>query len=170
MRDSHDGLRERHGLLAQGPRLLALAAWRAGASAARNNRHPAGGVLGSGAVRRDRRAVDMTPYASEQYCYLTTTGRVSKLPRMIEIWFAVHGSTIYMLAGSGDAAGWVRNAAHEPRVSIKIRDRVFPATARRVVDVDEDALARRLLGEKYAPTEEDLAQWLKTALPMAFDV
>jgi deazaflavin-dependent oxidoreductase (nitroreductase family) len=143
----------------------------AGASASGNNRHPAGGVLGSDARSNgDRRFVDMTPYASEQYCYLTTTGRVSSLPRRIEIWFAVQGSTIYMLAGSGDAAGWVRNAAREPRVSIKIRDRVFPATARRVVDADEDALARRLLGEKYAPTEEDLAQWLKTALPMAFDV
>ncbi len=37
--------------------------------------------------------------AGEQYCYLTTTGRVTGRPHTIEIWFALDGGTLYMLAG-----------------------------------------------------------------------
>ena len=33
----------------------------------------------------------------EDFCYLTTTGRVTGLPREIEIWFALQGATLYML-------------------------------------------------------------------------
>ena len=32
---------------------------------------------------------DPREHAAEQYCYLTTTGRVSGRPHEIEIWFAV---------------------------------------------------------------------------------
>jgi hypothetical protein len=32
--------------------------------------------------------------AGEQYCYLTTTGRVTAKPHTIEIWFALEGSTL----------------------------------------------------------------------------
>ena len=37
--------------------------------------------------------------ADEDYCYLTTTGRVSGEPREIEIWFGLAGDTLYMLSG-----------------------------------------------------------------------
>ena len=40
--------------------------------------------------------------AKEDYCYLTTTGRVSGKPRKIEIWFMLQGSTLYMLSGGGE--------------------------------------------------------------------
>ena len=45
----------------------------------------------------------------EQFCYLTTTGRVSGLPREIEIWFGISGSTLYMLSGGREQSDWVKN-------------------------------------------------------------
>jgi deazaflavin-dependent oxidoreductase (nitroreductase family) len=108
--------------------------------------------------------------AGEDYCYLTTTGRVTGRPHTVEIWFALHGSTLYILSGGLDRSDWVKNALREPQVSIKIRDRVFAGLARRVRDADEDALARKLLYDKYSPVEDDLEEWARTSLPMAFDL
>ena len=64
----------------------------------------------------------------------------------------------------------MKNARREPRVTIKIRDRVFDARARMAKDATEDALARRLLFEKYSPTDSDLDEWARTALPVAYDL
>ncbi len=32
--------------------------------------------------------IDLTQFANDDYCYLTTTGHVSSKPHTIEIWFA----------------------------------------------------------------------------------
>lgn len=108
--------------------------------------------------------------AGEDFCYLTTTGRVTGRPHTVEIWFALHGSTLYILSGGLDRSDWVKNALRQPQVSIKIRDRVFAGLARRVKDEEEDALARKLLFDKYSPAEDDLEEWARTSLPMAFDL
>ena len=114
--------------------------------------------------------LNLQDYAGEDYCYLTTTGRVTGRPHTVEIWFALHNSTLYILSGGQDRSDWVKNARRQPRVSIKIRDRVFTATARRVRDAEEDVLARKLLYDKYSPTDDDLDDWARTSLPMAFDL
>ena len=36
---------------------------------------------------------------SEDFCYLTTTGRTSGKPHEIEIWFALRDGTLYLLSG-----------------------------------------------------------------------
>src|SRR5215831_3503365 len=101
--------------------------------------------------------------AKEQYCYLTTTGRVTGRAHTIEIWFALNGTTLYMLSGNRDRAGWVKNAMRTPDVSIRIGNSVFPARARIVSDQAEDAFARQLLYEKYSPADNDLDEWRQTA-------
>jgi deazaflavin-dependent oxidoreductase (nitroreductase family) len=105
---------------------------------------------------------------AEDYCYLTTTGRVSGKPREIEIWFGLEGDTLYMLSGGGERSAWVRNLSAEPSVSVRIAGTTFPGRARVVEDPAEDALARRLLLEKYRPRHGgDLSGWGRTALPVA---
>jgi deazaflavin-dependent oxidoreductase (nitroreductase family) len=105
--------------------------------------------------------------AAEDYCYLTTTGRVTGNPHTIEIWFALHDSTIYILSGGRDRSDWVRNARKQPRVTVRIAERSFDGVARIVEPSEpEDALARRMLLEKYAPTNSDLDEWGRTALPV----
>ncbi|HXH23472.1 MAG TPA: nitroreductase/quinone reductase family protein [Dehalococcoidia bacterium] len=109
----------------------------------------------------------MTPY-----CYLTTTGRVTGRPHTIEIWFARQGDTLYLLAGGRHRSDWVRNLMRNPEVRVRIAD-VDHAGRARLVDADseEDALARRLLLEKYSPGYSgDLADWGRSALPVAIDL
>ncbi|HEY0754548.1 MAG TPA: nitroreductase/quinone reductase family protein [Ktedonobacteraceae bacterium] len=112
---------------------------------------------------------DLSYLAREDFCYLTTTGRISGRPHTIEIWFALNGQTLYMLAGGMERSDWVRNAWQQPDVTVKVKERVFAGQARPVKDAEEDALARQLIGEKYHE-EEDLDEWLKTALPVAVDL
>ena len=110
--------------------------------------------------------------ANEEFCYLTTTGRVSGLPREIEIWFNLDGSTLYMLSGGRDRSNWVRNLMRKPEVSVRIGGQTFTGEGR-VVDADsaEDALARKLLFEKYQPIHDgDLTNWSRTALPVAVEL
>jgi deazaflavin-dependent oxidoreductase (nitroreductase family) len=115
-----------------------------------------------GALRRVR---------DEAYCYLTTTGRRSGRPHEIEIWFALAGRTVYLLSGGRDASDWVRNLLATPAVTVRIAGDRFPGAARVVEAPHEDALARGLLVEKYAPGYDgDLTEWRDTALPIAVDL
>ena len=109
--------------------------------------------------------------AREEYCYLTTTGRVSGRPHEIEIWFGAHSSTIYLLAGN-PKSDWVRNLLKNPAVTVRIAKRNFKGTARLVEDQEEELRARYLVAEKYQEWEEGktLSQWARTALPVAIDL
>ena len=109
---------------------------------------------------------------AEDYLYLTTTGRVSGNPHRIEIWFALSGATAYLLSGGGERSDWVRNLRADPSVGVRIGERDFTATAR-IVDpaTDEDALARRLVFDKYVRGYSgDLTAWRASALPVALDL
>ena len=110
--------------------------------------------------------------ANADYCYITTAGRITGKRHTVEIWFAAVDATLYVLAGGGERADFVRNAIKQPRVEIRIgtrRSRRQKATARIVRDATEDAQARGLLLEKYA-SYDDLDEWARTALPIAFDL
>jgi deazaflavin-dependent oxidoreductase (nitroreductase family) len=108
--------------------------------------------------------------AGEDYCYLTTRGRVSGEPREIEIWFALERGTLYMLSGGRDRSNWVRNLLADPAVTVRIGDVTRPGSARVVEDPAEDEQARALLFEKYsARYGGDLENWRRTALPIAVD-
>jgi len=108
---------------------------------------------------------------ADDFCYLTTTGRVTGRPHTIEIWFAVDGNTLFMLAGGGERPDWVKNATQTPEVDVRIRDIHFSGQARRVTEPDEDALARRIVVAKYQPRSGDeLNSWGRTSLPIAVDI
>ena len=77
-----------------------------------------------------------------------------------------------MLAGGRERADWVRNLMADAQAHVDIGGREGDATAR-VLDpgTDEDALARRLLLAKYQrPGKEDLVDWARSSLPVAFDL
>lgn len=88
---------------------------------------------------------------SEQFLYLTTTGRISGLPREIEIWFVEAEGRYYILA-EHPTSHWVRNIENDSRVRVRVGDRTFEATARaldRTRDANKWELAQRLEREKY---------------------
>ena len=109
--------------------------------------------------------------ADEDFCYLTTTGRVSGRPHRIEIWFALDGATVYLLAGGGERSDWVRNLSRSPAVTLELTGRAQPARARVVADEEERRRARHLLYDKYrARYSGSLERWRDTALPVAVDL
>lgn len=107
----------------------------------------------------------------QDYCYLTTIGRVSGRPHEIEIWFGAGGQTLYLLSGS-ERSDWLRNLRKNPAVTVRVGKHTFPGTARLVQDKDEETRARYLLAEKYQEWEEGrtLSEWARTAVPVAIDL
>src|SRR5690348_2789434 len=102
-------------------------------------------------------SLDLQKLAEEDFCYLTTTGRITGRPHTIEIWFALHEQTLYMLSGGRDKSDWVKNALHTPEVQVKINNTTFDGTARLVRNLEEDSLARKIVFEKYVHrTNDDL--------------
>jgi deazaflavin-dependent oxidoreductase (nitroreductase family) len=109
--------------------------------------------------------------ADDNYCYLTTTGRTTGRPHTIEIWFGLTNGTLYLLAGGGDRADWVKNLRRSPDVTVKIRETVYQGAARVIDAADEDRHARTLLVTKYQPRDsDDLTNWGRRALPVAIDL
>jgi len=111
------------------------------------------------------------PHRSDDYCYLTTKGRRSRRPHRIEIWYAAHGATLYLLSGGGRASDWVQNISADPAVLVEVDGRTRPARAR-IVDADDEVKrARSLVFAKYDPrSDQDLAGWRDRALPVAIDL
>jgi hypothetical protein len=82
---------------------------------------------------------------------------------------------VYLLSGGGDRSDWVRNLVRRPEVTVRVGRRDAPELAgrARVVDADspEDALARRLVVDKYRQGYgSDLSGWRRSALPVAVDL
>ena len=111
-------------------------------------------------------APDLGALANEDFCYLTTVGRVTGRPHEIEIWFALDGTNLYMLSDSHHS-DWVKNLRKTPEVTVRIADRNFEGRARVIGADREDDLARRLLVEKYEKTPGSLSNWRRSALPVA---
>jgi deazaflavin-dependent oxidoreductase (nitroreductase family) len=113
----------------------------------------------------------MTEPADLDFGYLTTSGRFTGRPHRIEIWFALHGDTVYLLSGGRDRSDWVANLLAEPSVTFELGGELRELRARVLEPgTDEDALARRLLVEKYTSRDpDDLGDWGRTALPVALD-
>jgi len=107
----------------------------------------------------------------DDYCYLTTRGRVTGDDHEIEIWYVRDGQTLYLLAGAGEQSDWVRNLQVEPAVRVRIADVTYAGRGRVVTDADEDRHARAVVFDKYQPRNDgELVTWRERALPVAIDL
>jgi deazaflavin-dependent oxidoreductase (nitroreductase family) len=115
---------------------------------------------------------DLRSLVGEEFCYLTTTGRVSGRPHEIEIWFSLvpETQTLYMLSGGRDRSDWVKNLRRDPDVTVRISGEEFGGVAHEARDAEEDELARRLLVEKYERSPGRLANWRRTSLAVAVEL
>jgi len=105
----------------------------------------------------------------EEFCYITTVGRKSGKPHTIEIWFSARGDTVFVLAGGGHDADFVKNVIADPSVVVKIGDHAYRGHGR-LADEEESVFARAMIPAKYAHRESGLDGWAQTALPVAFDL
>ena len=108
--------------------------------------------------------------ATLDHCYVTTTGRRTGHPHTIEIWFALDGRTLYLLAGGGETSDWVRNIRADGAVGLRLGDADFIARGRVVEDPGEDRKARDLVFQKYAPRNDGLEDWRERSLPVAIEL
>lgn len=114
----------------------------------------------------------MTPGQDEpDVADLTTSGRITGTPHLIEIWFAMGEGCVYLLSGEGDRSDWVRNIMVAPDVILEIGDRKRHVRARVLSEGSEgDTLARALLAAKYtARGHANLEEWGRRALAVEID-
>ena len=117
-------------------------------------------------------ADQLAAHAALPVCHLETVGRLTGRRRVVELWFALDGRTLYFLAGGREQANWVKNIRRQPPVRVRIGGRSFPGTARVVEAGDpEDAHSRRLVAGKYQGwPDRPLSRWAATSLPVAVDI
>ena len=113
--------------------------------------------------------IDLTQFAKEEYCYLTTRGRVTGKPHEIEIWFVVHENALYLMSGGMDGSDWVKNLLKDHNVTLRVAGQTFPAVAQ--VKVGNNSSIRNLMADKYNERESDgsLSEWAQTALVIEFE-
>jgi deazaflavin-dependent oxidoreductase (nitroreductase family) len=104
---------------------------------------------------------------SEDYCYLTTTGRLSGEPREVELWFERERDTVYMLSGNGVLSAWVRNLLADPRVTVRIGGETFEGRAEVVSEDAEVARVRAIVAGKYDQLE---SAWRREGVPVAVEL
>ena len=109
---------------------------------------------------------------NEEYCYLTTTGRVTGNPHEIEIWFGLNDRTLYLLSEGREKSDWVKNLLKTPAVKVRVAKKHFHAKARLVTDEQEELMARKMLAGKYQQWRigQKFSQWARTALVMGIDL
>lgn len=115
----------------------------------------------------------MTDDADQPFAWLTTTGRRTGEPRTVELWFVLDNRTVYVLAGGGEAAHWVRNALVEPRVSVHLGEVDRPGVSRHPEPGGpEDTRARQAMAAKYQGWREGrpLSNWARSAFCLAIDL
>jgi deazaflavin-dependent oxidoreductase (nitroreductase family) len=76
------------------------------------------------------------------------------LRREIEIWFVVCCGCFYLLAETGEAAGWVKNIRSNSKVTVRIKERQIDATARVL-----DRYADRKLWDEVAAIADRKYGW-----------
>ena len=114
-------------------------------------------------------ATEPTGLDDHQFCYLETVGRVTGRPHTVEMWYAAAGRTLYLLAGGGERADWVRNLRKQPRVRVRVGPTTYDATAAVIAGEPEEARARELLAAKYYGWQSGPLpnEWARRALPVA---
>src|SRR5260370_34161900 len=74
-----------------------------------------GTMLHEPAKKGEVMTFDLQDFAGEDYCYLTTTGRITGRPHTVEIWFALHNQTLYILSVGMNLSDWFTNELRYPR-------------------------------------------------------
>jgi deazaflavin-dependent oxidoreductase (nitroreductase family) len=114
---------------------------------------------------------DLLVAVDDDFCYVTTRGRRTGRPHEIEIWFALDGSTLYLLSGGGERSDWVRNLRADPAVAVQLRGTTYEADARVVDEGEESERGRTLVFDKYQPRYGgSLERWRRESLLVAVDL
>ncbi len=104
---------------------------------------------------------DLAEVAPVRSMYLTTVGRKTGNPHLVEVWFAVREDKIF-LSHEGQETDWMKNIRKNSQVSFEIGEKNFTGRARFLEDrTDEAWIGKEALYEKYysKATGEAIEDW-----------
>ena len=99
--------------------------------------------------------------ASEKLIHVTTTGRKTRNPHTVELWFAVKNGKVY-LSHEGSETDWMKNIENNDQISFEISGKNFTGRARILENGTEEAWdAKVALYEKYygKASKEIIEDW-----------
>jgi deazaflavin-dependent oxidoreductase (nitroreductase family) len=102
-------------------------------------------------------------------CYVTTTGKKSRQPHRIEIWFVEIGSSVYLLSGNGEHADWVRHISADGRVLLELPGTPASTYDASVGPFDNDAEVRGQMNARYYGASSQLTEWARDSLVVRLD-
>jgi hypothetical protein len=92
--------------------------------------------------------MDSADTANEKYIYLTTKGRRTGNPHMVELWFAIADGRVY-LSHEGKTTDWMKNILKDNHVEFKIRGNRYAGRAKIVGRGDAFEKGKNALYHKY---------------------
>ena len=87
-------------------------------------------------------------FIAEDHCDLTTNGRRTGRAHTVEIWFALHDGSMFII-GDPSRPDWYRNVVADGRVGVRLGDLDLVGRAAPVTDPTRRRLAGSLLATKY---------------------
>ena len=92
---------------------------------------------------------ELEKVASQKLIHLTTTGRKTRNPHTVELWFAFRKDKVY-LSHEGSKTDWMKNIQNNDEVSFEIDGKNFRGRARMLEKGTQEAWeAKVALYEKY---------------------
>ena len=108
---------------------------------------------------------NLTKVGAHEFIHVTTLGRRTGKPHMVELWFAIANGRVY-LSHEGQETDWMRNVTHNPEVTFAVGGKQFRGRGRYVRDgTEEPWLGKVALYEKYygKATKETIEDWFSTS-------
>jgi deazaflavin-dependent oxidoreductase (nitroreductase family) len=104
---------------------------------------------------------ELAKVKNKKLIHLTTLGRKTAKPHMVELWFAMNRDRVY-LSHEGEDTDWMKNIEKHEHVSFEIGGRNFTGKARLLDNKAEEAWEGKVaLYEKYyvKASKETIEDW-----------
>jgi deazaflavin-dependent oxidoreductase (nitroreductase family) len=114
---------------------------------------------------------ELAVVAPEKFIHLTTTGRRTRKPHTVELWFAINDGKVY-LSHEGEETDWMRNIKKNEQVVFEIGGKRYTGKARYLQDHEEEAWTGKVaLYEKYygKASKEVILDWFSLSRLLLID-
>jgi deazaflavin-dependent oxidoreductase (nitroreductase family) len=114
---------------------------------------------------------ELEKVASQKLIHLTTTGRKTRNPHTVELWFVLCNDKVY-LSHEGSKTDWIKNVQNDDEVSFAIDGKHFRGRARMLEKGTQEAWqAKVALYEKYygKAADEIIEDWFSLSRLIAVE-
>jgi deazaflavin-dependent oxidoreductase (nitroreductase family) len=105
-----------------------------------------------------------TNHFKDYSIWLTTYGRRTNKPRMVQIWFAYVNDNFYILSRHGLESWWAKNLLKNNKVIVNLAGRAFYGVARFIEDDDLTREVWRYYRGKYRFYPQTYFSWKRKKL------